>query len=110
MDRVNSADKIPAAGQGRGAKTCANVALKLCANDKHFCAQMKTAQMKFLKNVRKCNSTDSSQKKCLPCILHLICPVLIESDEIHVLKTTIIFIHVSSTALQLYYFNQGQIL
>ena len=36
---------------------CANVALKLCANDIHFCAQMKTAQTKFSENVRKCNST-----------------------------------------------------
>ena len=36
----------------------ANVTLKLCANDIHFCAQMKTVRKRFFfKNVRKCNST-----------------------------------------------------
>ena len=35
----------------------ADVTLKLCANDMHFCAQMKTVRKRFFLNERKCNNT-----------------------------------------------------
>ena len=48
-------NKILAGIKKRCKNMCANVTLRLCANDLHFCAQTK-----FSENVRKSNSTDFS--------------------------------------------------